>query len=98
MKKKMSTTLMVCIVLTIVYATFILTNIYAQEDMLMSDLGWTMTPVAVPWGIYFVWRAIKKNPSKSKLADEIKELKKLYKEGDLSKEEFTKAKNKILNQ
>ena len=27
-----------------------------------------------------------------------KELKKLYKEGDLSKEEFTKAKNKILNQ
>ena len=95
---KKSKALIVSVVLTIIYATFILTNIYAQEDMLMSDLGWAMTPVAVPWAIYFVWRAIKKNPSKSKLADEIKELKKLYKEGDLSKEEFTKAKNKILNQ
>jgi hypothetical protein len=58
----MSKALIVSVVLTIIYATFILTNIYAQEDMLMSDLGWAMAPVAVPWGIYFVWRAIKKNP------------------------------------
>jgi len=84
------------IVLTIIYATFILTNIYAQEDMLMSDLGWAMTPVTVPWAIYFFWKAIKKKPTKSKLADELKELKKLYKEGTLSEEEFAKAKKKLI--
>ena len=39
----------------------------------------------------------KTTSSKSKnLADELKELKKLYKDGTLSKEEFTKAKNKLL--
>ena len=93
----MSKSFIICVVLTIIYVTFMLTNIYAQEDMTMLDLGWTMAPAVVPWAIYFFWGAIKKKPSKSKLADEIKELKKLYKEGDLSKEEFTKAKNKILN-
>ena len=92
----MSKTVIIFVVLTIVYATFILTNIYAQEDMLMSDLPWAMSPAIIGWAIYFVWGAIKKKPSKSKLADELKELKKLYKEGTLSKEEFSKAKNKLL--
>jgi len=38
----------------------------------------------------------KKNLSQSKLADELRELKELYKDGTLSKEEFTKAKKKLL--
>ena len=92
----MSKVFIISVVLSIIYATFVLTNIYAQEDMLMSDLGWAMTPIAVPWAIYFVWKTIKKKPTKSKLADELRELKKLYKEGTLSKEEFTKAKNKLI--
>ncbi len=97
----MSKAFIVSVVLTIIYTTFILTNIYAQEDMLMSDLFWAMSPAWIPWGIYFAWKAFKKTPStkstsKSKLADEVRELKKLYKEGTLSKQEFTKAKNKLI--
>jgi uncharacterized membrane protein len=97
----MSKAFIVSVVLTIIYTTFILTNIYAQEDMLMSDLFWAMSPAWIPWGIYFAWKAIKKTPStksasKSQLADEVRELKKLYKEGTLSKQEFTKAKNKLI--
>ena len=34
--------------------------------------------------------------SKNKLADELKELKKLYKDGTLTKAEFSKAKSKLL--
>ncbi len=37
-----------------------------------------------------------KTSSKSKLAEELKELKELYNDGTLSKKEFTKAKNKLL--
>ena len=59
-KKSKSKVFMVCVVLTIVYATFILTNIYAQEDMLMGDFLNFMIPAIVPWAVYFIWRAIKK--------------------------------------
>ena len=59
-KKSKSKVLMVCVVLTIVYATFILTNIYAQEDMLVGDFLNFMIPAIVPWAVYFIWRAIKK--------------------------------------
>ena len=42
-------------------------------------------------------RYVKKtSSSKSELADELRDLKELYDEGTLSKEEFTKAKNKLL--
>ena len=56
----MSKTLIVFVVLTIIYVTFILTNIYAQEDMLMTDFMNFMIPAIVPWAVYFIWRAIKK--------------------------------------
>ena len=59
-KKSKSKVFMVCVVLTIVYATFILTNIYAQEDMFVGDFLNFMIPAIVPWAVYFIWRAIKK--------------------------------------
>ena len=59
-KKSKSKTFMVFVVITIVYATFILTNIYAQEDMLMGDFLNFMIPAIVPWAAYFIWTAIKK--------------------------------------
>ena len=59
-KKSKSKTFMICVVITIVYATFVLTNIYAQEDMLMGDFLNFMIPAIVPWTAYFIWRAIKK--------------------------------------
>ena len=59
-KKSKSKAFMVCVVITIVYATFVLTNIYAQEDMLMGDFLNFMIPVIVPWAAYFIWKAIKK--------------------------------------
>ena len=59
-KKSKSKVLMVCVVLTIVYATFILTNIYAQEDMLVGDFLNFMIPAIVPWAVYFIWKAVKK--------------------------------------
>ena len=46
--------------------------------------------------IKFIGPPSTKSTSKSKLADEVRELKKLYKEGTLSKQEFTKAKNKLI--
>ena len=49
------------IILTIIWTTFILTNIYAQEDMLMVDFMNFMIPVIIPWAIYFIWKALKKN-------------------------------------
>ena len=48
------------IILTIIWTTFILTNIYAQEDMLMVDFMNFMIPVIIPWAIYFIWKALKK--------------------------------------
>ena len=83
------------IILTIIYTTFILTNIYAQEDVYMTDLFWAMSPAWIPWGIYFIWKSVKKKPIKNKLVNDLNELKKLHKEGTLSKEEFAKAKKKL---
>jgi len=56
----MSKKMIFSIVLTIIWTTFILTNIYAQEDMLMVDFMNFMIPVIIPWAIYFIWKAFKK--------------------------------------
>jgi len=56
----MSKKMIFSIVLTIIWTTFILTNIYAQEDMLMIDFMNFMLPVIIPWAIYFIWKAVKK--------------------------------------
>jgi hypothetical protein len=59
-KKNNSKALTIWIVITIIYTTFILTNIYAQEDMMMSDFLNFMIPAIVPWVAYFVWKGFKK--------------------------------------
>ena len=56
----MSKTLIVFVVLTIIYVTFILTNIYAQEDMLMTYFMKFMIPAILPWAVFFIWKAVKK--------------------------------------
>lgn len=55
---------------------------------------WASKPIS---GSYSKKIKTEKTSSKSKLADELRELKELYQDGTLSKEEFTKAKNKLLN-
>ena len=60
-KKNKSKSLTIWIVITIMYATFILTNIYAQEDMMMADFLNFMIPAIIPWTAYFIWQGIKKN-------------------------------------
>ena len=42
-----------------------LTNIYAQEDMTMLDLGWTMVPAVVPWPFIFFGEQLKRNLPKA---------------------------------
>ena len=54
---------------------------------------WASKPIS---GSYSKKIKTKKTSSKSKLAEGLRELKELYKDGTLSKEEFTKAKNKLL--
>jgi len=56
-------------------------------------IWWASKPIS---GSYSKKIKTEKTSSKSKLAEELKELKELYKDGTLSKEEFTKAKNKLL--
>ena len=54
---------------------------------------WASKPIS---GSYSKKIKTEKTSSKSKLAEELRDLKELYKDGTLSKEEFTKAKNKLL--
>ena len=54
---------------------------------------WASKPIS---GSYSKKIKTEKTSSKSKLAEELRELKELYKDGTLSKKEFTKAKNKLL--
>ena len=54
---------------------------------------WASKPVSVSYSKKI---QTEKTSSKSKLAEELRELKELYNDGTLSKEEFTKAKNKLL--
>ena len=54
---------------------------------------WVSKPVS---DSYSTKTKTKSTSSQSKLADELRELKELYKDGTLSKEEFTKAKSKLL--
>ena len=54
---------------------------------------WASKPIS---GSYSKKIKTEKTSSKSKLAEELRELKELYNDGTLSKEEFTKAKNKLL--
>ena len=61
----MSKSFIICVVLTIIYVTFMLTNIYAQEDMTMLDLGWTMVPAVVPWPFIFFGEQLKRNLPKA---------------------------------
>ena len=67
---------------------------------LISITGIGIIPLIIWWaseGGVHQKRYVKKTSSnKSELADELRELKELYKEGTLSKKEFTKAKNKLL--
>jgi len=60
----------------------------AKLKLLTSTISLTIFPKKI--------RIIKKI-KKSNIAKELKDLKKLYNDGTLSKEEFTKAKSKLLN-
>jgi|18_taG_2_1085343.scaffolds.fasta_scaffold01668_5 uncharacterized membrane protein YhaH (DUF805 family) len=63
---------------------------------LIGFTGIGLIPLWIWWAGTGGKKLGKSTKSKSALADELRDLKELYDEGTLSKEEFTKAKNKLL--
>ena len=63
---------------------------------LIGFTGIGLIPLLIWWSGRGGKKLEKSTKSKSALADELRDLKELYNEGTLSKEEFTKAKKKLL--